>query len=46
METAYCVKCRKKQTMKNPKQITTKNGKKALQGICYVCGTKMIKFIK
>ena len=46
METAYCVKCREKRTMKNPKQITTKNGRKALQGFCSVCGTKMMKFIK
>ena len=46
METAYCVKCKEKREMKNPKRIITKNGKKALQGVCGVCGTKMMKFVK
>ena len=46
METAYCVKCRQKRTVKNPKTVTTKNGRKALSGTCAVCGTKMMKFIK
>ena len=45
MEEAYCVKCRKKQAMKSPKQITTKNGRKALSGLCSACGTKMMRFI-
>ena len=46
MNTAYCVKCRQKRNMKNPKQITTKNNRKALQGVCTTCGTKMMKFMK
>jgi Domain of unknown function (DUF5679) len=41
--TAYCVRCKAKREMKNPKSITMKNGKKATQGTCPVCGTKMFR---
>lgn len=40
---AYCVKCKEKRDMKEPVQVTMKNGKPATQGICPVCGTKMFK---
>jgi Zn finger protein HypA/HybF involved in hydrogenase expression len=40
---AYCVKCKSKRDMKNEKQITMKNGRQAISGICTVCGTKMFK---
>jgi hypothetical protein len=40
---AYCVKCKAKQEMKDPKSITMKNGRKATQGTCPKCGTKMFK---
>lgn len=43
---AYCVKCRAKREMKDPKSITMKNGRPATQGICPVCGTKMFKIGK
>ncbi len=39
----YCMRCRAKQTMKNPKAVTMKNGKPAKTGTCAVCGTKMFK---
>lgn len=43
----YCVKCRKKQEMKNEKEITMKGKggvkRKAVTGNCPVCGTKMFK---
>jgi len=29
--------------MKGEKQVTMKNGRPAIQGICPVCGTKMFK---
>ena len=29
--------------MKGEKQVTMKNGRPAMQGICPVCGTKMFK---
>ena len=38
-ETYYCVKCKKKQEMKDGQQVTMKNGKPALKGQCVVCGT-------
>ncbi len=40
---AYCVKCKAKREMKDPKQVTMKNGKNAATGLCSVCGTKMFK---
>jgi hypothetical protein len=43
--TAYCVKERKQRTMKNPKLVTMKNGRKAYTGVCSVCGTKLFRFV-
>jgi uncharacterized Zn finger protein (UPF0148 family) len=38
---AYCVKCKQKQEMQNPVEVTMKNGRKMMQGTCPVCGVKM-----
>jgi hypothetical protein len=43
---AYCVKCRAKREMKEPKSITMKNGKPATKGVCPTCGTKMFRIGK
>jgi len=43
---AYCLKCRAKREMKDPKTITMKNGRPATQGTCLVCGTKMFRIGK
>lgn len=43
MAEAYCVKCKAKREVKNPEQITMKNGKAALKGTCPVCGTSVFK---
>jgi hypothetical protein len=43
---AYCMKCRKKKEMSNPKPIKMKNGKPATQGVCPTCGTKMFRIGK
>ena len=40
---AYCLKCRVKREMKDPKAITMKNGKPATEGSCPVCSTRMFK---
>jgi Zn finger protein HypA/HybF involved in hydrogenase expression len=40
---AYCVKCKTKRDMKDEKQVTMKNGQKALSGMCTTCGTKMFR---
>ncbi len=42
----YCVKCRTKREMQNPRAITMKNGRPATQGVCPVCGTKMFRIGK
>jgi RNase P subunit RPR2 len=43
MAEAFCVKCKAKREVKNPAQITMKNGKPALKGTCPVCGTAVFK---
>jgi hypothetical protein len=43
---AYCMKCRAKREIKNPKQITHKNGKEAVTGTCAVCNTKIFRMGK
>jgi Zn finger protein HypA/HybF involved in hydrogenase expression len=43
---AYCMKCRAKKEMKNPKGITMKNRRPATQGVCPTCGTKMFRIGK
>jgi RNase P subunit RPR2 len=40
---AYCVKCRTKREMSNPRAVRMKNGKPATQGTCPRCGTKMFR---
>lgn len=42
---AYCVKEKTKKPMKDAHLVTLKNGKKAYQGVCSSCGTKMNKFV-
>lgn len=37
------MKCKSKRDMKDDKQITMKNGRQAITGICTTCGTKMFK---
>ena len=39
----YCVKCREKREIKDPTEITMKNGKPATKGTCPVCGTAIFK---
>jgi len=46
MVEAYCVKCKKKVSVKDPKQIKMKNGRPATQGTCPSCGTKVFRIGK
>ncbi len=46
MAEAYCVKCEKKTEMKDPHEVTMKNGKPAMKGTCSVCGTTVQTFLK
>ncbi len=42
----YCLKCRSKQEIQNPTQVTLKNGRTATQGTCPTCGTKVFRIGK
>jgi len=46
MTQGYCVKERKKVEIKDPEQITMKNGKPAIRGTCPDCGTKIFRIGK
>ena len=39
----YCVKCKKKVTMKDPKESLTKRGTKIAKGKCPDCGTTVCR---
>jgi len=45
----YCVKCKEKRVMKDPKEISIngKGGKmrSAMTGTCNICGTKIFKIM-
>lgn len=43
MVEAYCVKCRYKRKVKDPKSVTMKNGRPAVRGTCSDCGTKVYR---
>lgn len=43
---AYCMKCRDSREIKDPEQITMKNGTPATQGKCPTCGTKVFRIGK
>jgi hypothetical protein len=43
---AYCMKCKAKKEMKNPKAVTMKNGNPANEGSCPTCKTKMFRIGK
>lgn len=42
MATGYCVKCRSKVEIKDPQEITMKNGKPATKGSCPDCSTTVM----
>ena len=41
MTTGHCMKCKKKQEMKDTKSVKTKNGRSAMKGKCCKCDTNM-----
>jgi len=43
MVQGYCVKCRAKREIKDPKPVKLKNGKPAMSGTCPVCGTTIMR---
>ncbi len=46
MPTAYCVKCKTSIEIKNPQNVTLKNGKPAVKGVCPNCGTSVFRIGK
>ena len=45
MTKAYCVKCKAKRDLVNPKEKKTKNNRVMIQGTCEKCGTKAQVFV-
>ncbi len=43
MAQAYCVKCKKKVDIQNPKNVKLKNKRPAISGVCPKCGTKVFR---
>ena len=43
MPEGYCVKERKKVEIKDPQQVTMKNGRPATKGTCPNCGTGVFR---
>lgn len=41
--TAYCVKCKSKKQIRDPQAVTMKNGRAAISGFCYDCGTRVFR---
>jgi len=41
----YCVKCRKKQVIKDGTVEKTAKGRRMARGICPECGTKVTRFL-
>ncbi len=41
----WCVKCKGNSTMQDAKEVTMKNGRKAMKGKCAKCGTGMYKIL-
>ena len=46
MVEAYCVKCRAKREVKDPKETKLKNGRPAVKGTCPKWGTNVFRIGK
>ncbi len=42
---AYCVKCKEKVNVKNPKYYTMKNKRLSIKGTCPTCSTKVFRIV-
>ncbi len=45
MAEGYCVKCKATREISDAKEVTMKNGRKAMKGKCKKCGTGMYKIM-
>jgi uncharacterized Zn finger protein (UPF0148 family) len=39
----YCVKCKGKKDITDPKEVTMKNGRAAMESTCPDCGTRLFR---
>jgi len=45
MVQARCMKCKTEVEIKDAKEVEMKNGRKALQGVCPKCNTKVFRIL-
>ncbi|MBS3119350.1 hypothetical protein J4475_00845 [Candidatus Woesearchaeota archaeon] len=45
MVEGRCMKCKKSVEIKNAQNVTMKNGRKAVKGVCQTCGTKVFRIV-
>ncbi|MDR2425926.1 MAG: DUF5679 domain-containing protein [Endomicrobium sp.] len=45
MAEARCMKCKKQVEVKDAKDTVTKNGMKAVTGVCPICATKVYRIV-
>lgn len=49
MAQGYCVKCKTKQEIQDPKEVSIKgkggSKRRAVKGVCPKCGTKMFRIL-
>ena len=45
MAEGRCMKCKKTVEIKNGKEVTMKNGMRAMKGECGKCGTKVFRIL-
>ncbi len=45
VQMGHCMKCKDKREIKDVEEVEMKNGRKALKGLCTICGTKMFKIL-
>lgn len=43
MAEAWCLKCREKKEIKDPKPETMKNGNRGIRGVCPACNTNVFR---
>ena len=43
--SGYCMRCKTKRPIQNPRHETTESGRPAARGTCPVCGAKMFTFL-
>ena len=45
MVEGRCMKCKKSVEIKDAKEVTMKNGMRAMKGVCGKCGTKVFRIM-